>query len=259
MNRTIVRAVKILEILAANKEGTSLMEISRTLNIPKSSTYEIVQTLLKLKLAETNIYNPKLYVLGSKAFTIGSKYISSNDIIHLGSIYLREVADKYNKTGFMGFLDGDEVVYVYKWQSPKAKLASCDLGTRHPVYCTSLGKALLAFLPEKRCDEIIAKIKFDRKTDQTITDPAKLKKELEKIRTRGYSVDNREVESHMACFGAPIFDHMGNVVAAISVSDMYNEEEMKNGQVGLDIRAAADKISAGLGYNPVRRFTTYGN
>lgn len=253
MNRTIYRAVKILEILAANIQGTSLIELSRALDIPKSSTYEIMQTLLKLKLAETHLYNPKLYVLGSKAFSIGSKYVSSNDIIHLGSHYLREVAAKYNKTGFMGFLDGDEVVYVYKWQSPKAKLASCDLGTRHPVYCTSLGKALLAFLPKEKFDEIIANIKFDKKTENTITDPEKLKEELELVRRRGYSIDNREVESHMACYGAPIFDHMGNVVAAISVSDMYNEEEMKNGQVGRDIRAAADKISAGLGYSYSRK------
>lgn len=248
MNRTIVRAVKILEILAANPQGTSLIELARALEMPKSSAYEIVQTLLKLKLAETSLYNSKLYVLGSRAFSIGSKYVSSNDIIHLGSHYLREVAAKYNKTGFMGFLDEDEVVYVYKWQSPKAKLAACDLGTRHPVYCTSLGKALLAWLPKERRDEIIANIKFEKKTERTITDPEGLKKELEIVRMRGYSIDNREVENHMACYGAPIFDHMGNVVAAISVSDMYNEEEMKNGQVGLDIRAAADKVSAGLGF-----------
>ena len=253
MNRTIVRAVKILEILSNNKEGTSLIELSKTLEIPKSSTHEIIQTLLKLKLAETNVYNPKLYVLGSKAFSIGSKYISTNDIIHFGSHHLREVADKYNKTGFIGFLDDDKVVYVYKWQSPQAKLASCDLGTRHPVYCTSLGKALLAYLPKDKSEEIISKTEFVKKTENTIMSPEKLMEELELTRRRGYSVDNREVENHVACYGAPVFDNYGNVVAAISVSDLYNPDEIKNCQVGLDIRAAADKISSRLGFNPARR------
>ena len=109
MNRTLQGSENIRNF-GSQYSGTSLIELSRALDIPKSSTYEIMQTLLKLKLAETHLYNPKLYVLGSKAFSIGSKYVSSNDIIHLGSHYLREVAAKYNKTGFMGFLDGDEVV-----------------------------------------------------------------------------------------------------------------------------------------------------
>ncbi|MDD4000306.1 MAG: IclR family transcriptional regulator [Bacilli bacterium] len=253
MNRTIVRAVKILEILSNNKEGISLIELSKSLEIPKSSTHEIIQTLLKLKLAERNVYNPKLYVLGSKSFSIGSKYISSNDIINFGSHYLREVAEKYHKTGFIGFLDDDKVVYVYKWQSPQAKLASCDLGTRHPVYCTSLGKALLAYLPKEQCEIIISKTEFVKKTDNTIIDSKKLLEELELTRKRGYSVDNREVEYHMACFGAPVFDNYGNVVAAVSVSDLYNPDEIKNCQIGLDIRTAADKISSRLGFNPARR------
>jgi DNA-binding IclR family transcriptional regulator len=250
MNRTIVRAISILDLIAKNKNGTPLMEIANTLEMPKSTTYEIVQTLLNLRLLETNIYNPKLYVLGSKTFVLGSNYVSTNDIIHFGSYHLREIADKYDKTGFIGFLDEDKVIYVYKWQSPKAKLAASDLGTRNPLYCTSLGKAILAYLPNNKRKEIIENTVFEKKTENTILSKEELLEDLELVRKRGYSIDNREIEAHMACLGAPIFDYTGNVVAAISVSDLYNSNESVMETIGNELKEIAEKISSKLGYIP---------
>jgi len=249
MNRTISRAVEILEMIAKDKNGMTLKEISDHLGIPKSSTFEIVQTLVQLKMADTSFYNDKKYILGSKAFALGMQYVNRSDVVNLGAFYLKNLAEKFRRTGFMGMLDDTKVVYVYKWQPANAKLTACELGTRQELYCTSLGKALLAYSHPELLMSIVDRIKFVAKTEHTIMDKETLLQELELTKKRGYSIDNREVENHMMCFGAPIFDYIGKVIAAISISDLYDENLTDYDSVGLEVRAVADLISSRLGYN----------
>ncbi len=223
MNRTIMRAFEALDYISKADNGLTLTEVTEKLDIPKSSAFNIVQTLVGLNLVSESQYNNKKYVLGSKTYTLGMRYMENLNFVDVCKTYLNPLADELHRNCFVGILDNNKVLYVHKHVGLGAKLAVCDVGTRQELYFTGLGKVLLAFCePEKR-NQIINQITFTRRTSHTICTKEELYQELEKTRQRGYAVDNREVENHMLCFAAPIFNYAGECIAAISISDMYIE------------------------------------
>ena len=131
----------------------------------KSSTYVIVQTLLELNYITTVQNNNKKYCLGIEAFSLGMKYVDDMSLVKQCSIYLPPIAEKYSKTAFVAVLQGTKVVYIYKYVAQKARLASCALGSRKDAYATSLGKAIIAFLPEEEQKELLDKIQFKALTE----------------------------------------------------------------------------------------------
>lgn len=111
----------------------------------------------------------------------------------------------------------------------------------------ALGKAYMGLLDDKMQNDLINSIDFKKKTSRTIDNAITLKKELQDVRVRGYSIDNKETEELMICYGAPIFDFTNNVIAAISFSDMKSPS-MSDDEIGKEIRNCALKISKELGY-----------
>lgn len=115
------------------------------------------------------------------------------------------------------------------------------------LHATALGKAYMGLLDDKMQNDLINSIDFKKKTSRTIDNAITLKKELQDVRVRGYSIDNKETEELMICYGAPIFDFTNNVIAAISFSDMKSPS-MSDDEIGKEIRNCALKISKELGY-----------
>lgn len=245
MNRTVERAMQIMQIVSQTNKGSTLQEISEEMGIPKSSAFVIVQTLLHDGYLATTRYNDKKYKLGLKLFTLGMRYVDDLSLVDQCIQFLDPLADKYRKTAFVGIMEGDSVVYVHKYVSKDAVLASCALGSRKPVYATALGKAILANTKADVLDKILQRISLDPVTENTITDIQKLKEDLAATEKRGYSIDIKEHLNNTVCCGAPVFDYSGLVVAAISLSDVHDGPTET---MGKDLRKAADKISASLGY-----------
>lgn len=246
MNRTVERAMQILQIVSKNNKGTTLQEIADALGIPKSSAYVIVQTLLAQNYLAPMRYNEKKYRIGLKLFTLGMRYVDDLNLVEQCALYLNPLADKYHKTAFVGVLEGNSVVYIHKYVSKDAMLASCALGSRKEVHATALGKAILAFSDDETRDKILESIELNPLTANTITDRTTLLEELHKTRQRGYSTDIKEHLNTTVCCGAPIFDYTGEVIAAISLSDVFVGpiEEM-----GEELALVARTISQSLGYN----------
>ncbi|MDF2698608.1 MAG: IclR family transcriptional regulator [Haloplasmataceae bacterium] len=246
MNRTSERTIEMLEIISKQINGISLKEIVEIMNIPKSSAFDILHTLIKLRVVSEKEGKEKKYVIGVKAFEIGSTFMKDIDLISKAKYELEELSEKLNKTTFIGVLDDEQILYVYKHQASNAKITASNVGSKNDLYNTSLGKAILAHLDKSKQLAIIDRINFITKTQNTIIDKNIFIKELEKVRKLGYAVDNRELENHMLCFGAPVFDYTGNVIASISVSGLYDDETNfeLNGEM---IKETAAKISAKLG------------
>lgn len=249
MNRTIQRTVDVLDFIStASPKGVSLKEIIDYTRMPKSSAHDIVQSLLSLKLVEFSRFNDKKYVLGLGVFTLGMKYSQKNqNLISLCVKYLNPLADKFHRTGFAGVLDGTNIIYIHKYMGNEAKLATCNIGTKHPAYTTSLGKALVAYLSDEKQREVIENTEFVKKTGNTITSKEEFVENISQVRKLGYSIDDKENEVLMICYGAPVFDSTNEVIAAISLSDMKSND-FTDEEIGNQIKEAALQISTELGY-----------
>ena len=247
MNRTIMRAFEALDHISLADGGLSLKEITDRLNIPKSSAFNIVQTLVELDLVSESQYNHKKYVLGTTTYKLGMKYLENLNFIDVCKLYLNPLADELHRNCFVGILDKNKVLYVHKHVGLGAKLATCEVGTRQELYYTGLGKVLLAYLQPDKLNHIVSEINFIKKTNNTIDNVSDLYKELEATRSRGYAVDNREVEEYMLCFAAPIFNYAGECIAAISISDMFSND-IDFDYYGQRIKEVGLKISEKLGY-----------
>ena len=168
------------------------------------------------------------------------------EIVKVARPYIEELVEKCDETVDLGVYDKNEVVFVDKKESTRSVRMVSSIGKRLPLHCTGTGKALLAFLPESEIDKVISR-GLARYTDNTITTPEDLRRELAKIRTDGYAVDRQEFEMGVKCVGAPVLDPDGRAVAAISIAGpaaRITDERIPS--LAEMVKAAADRISRDL-------------
>ncbi|MFV0393405.1 MAG: IclR family transcriptional regulator [Coprobacillaceae bacterium] len=248
LNRTLLRAIEILELLGKNKDGYTLIEITTLLDAPKSSVFDILKTLVYTNMVEEDTsFNKIRYKIGLHAFLIGSNYVNDIDMIQVARQYLVPLANKMKATTFMAVMDDAMVTYIYKYESSESIITTAKIGTRRELHSAALGKAMLAFANEKTIREAIQKINFEPYTEYTITSIEKYMDELKEVRAKGYAKDDRENTVHQIAAAAPIFNHRGEVVASISCVGMY-EETVNLDVLGEVVKKEAILISSALGY-----------
>ncbi|MCG8689173.1 MAG: IclR family transcriptional regulator, partial [Desulfobacterales bacterium] len=179
-SRTTTRAVKILEVIANEAKGVSLSEISAAVDIPITSASDIIRALLDEEFIEMIDERSKLYGIGVKAFYIGNAFIANTSLIDKARGIIEELSEKTDKTVFLGKEVNGRITYIYKHEPKNPLVATCDIGSRTNLHCTSLGKSFLAHTPEML--ESLKGRKLVKKTEFTITDLNVLRKELEEVR-----------------------------------------------------------------------------
>ena len=160
---------------------------------------------------------------------------------------LKAFSREVGKTVFFGIRSDDAIVYICKFEPENPIITTATVGTKNPIYCTSLGKAIMAYSDEEEAGQLMERITFKKHTERTICTREELEKELERVRDKGYAFDARELEEHMECVGAPVFGQDGNVMGAISVSSLYKPTEDYDA-LGCLVRAKAAEISKLLGF-----------
>lgn len=246
LNRTTLRGVEILKLTAKRPEGITLDEICQQLKMPKTSAYDIVTTLAETGMLHIVKGQKQSYTIGLTAYRIGVSYTNHLDVISTIEPILRSFSKEIGKTVFYGVLSGHEVVYLCKFEPENPIITTATVGTKNPVYCTSLGKAILAFADPITQEEVIGKISFQKKTERTILSREALLEELKKVQEKGYALDDREVEDHMKCVGAPIYNQEGQVLGAVSASSLYKPTEDYH-SLGRAVQKKAAEISRLLG------------
>ncbi len=246
-NRTVQRAVQILSCIAAHPEGVSLDELCEQFSLPKTSAYDILVTLVQEGMLSTKSGPKQLYQIGIFAYRIGMSYPDANDTLKLISSELTELAHISDRTAFFGKLSGKEVVYILKEVPENPIITTATVGSTAPLYCTSLGKTLLAFLPEEQSNALLSDMEIQPRTRYTLKSPEELSRDLDLIRTRGYALDFREYEEHMVCASAPVYQRNGTLEGAVSISGFYRPEDDYE-KAGELIRRQAARISRLLGY-----------
>jgi len=245
--KSVRRAIKILEAFESDR-GMSVTKISKILNLPKSSVHEILSTLVTEGILEKD-FDSSTYHLGIKLFELGNRARSNLEIRKVATPYLKELNARFDETVHLTVLDNQEVLYIECFESTKRLRTYSVIGVRAPLYCTAVGKAILAFLPLDEIDEIIKVKGLEKFTENTITDRNVLLQELEKIVLAGYAVDNMEHEDGVRCVGAPIRNYSGKVFASISVSGPSQRVTLENiPEIAELVIATASDISRKLGF-----------
>ena len=235
------RTLDIIEALSRQRPLT-VSELHRQFKIPKSSVYAILQTLKARGYVTKDDLDQ--YSLSLQLFSLGISLVENLDLRKGTHALLEELTEKAQLTGHIGVRDGKDVVYIDKVEVLTSVRLTTWLGRRVPLHCTAMGKAILAFLPEKEVDAILGAGPLLRMTPKTITNPAQLKAELAKIRTQGYSVGSEENEIGIRAVGAPIFGTGGRPLAAVNLGATTMHMKVKDvPRLGALVRSYADKMS----------------
>ncbi len=242
------RGLVALETLASTPEGLSLGEISRRLAVDKSTTHRLMGTLMARGFARLD-GNTQRYRLGLRLVGLGATAWQSVDLPQMARPHLEALRDSTSEAAHLAVLSEGEVLFLGKASAPSALTVNVGIGARAPLHCTSLGKALLAWLEPAELDVLLTGRHFHSYTTRTITDSMELKRHLEVVRGRGWAFDDEERDVGLRCLAAPARDAAGRVVAAIGISGPAARITLHDVErIASEVVARADLLAAALGY-----------
>lgn len=229
--QSVDRVFQIMELLSEYPKGLALMDICAHTGLPKATVSRMLCALSDNGYAVQDTENRK-YRLTRRLFEIGSRVADSANILTAARPFLDQLARQTGEAVHLVSRVKDEVVYLYKEEgaSMGVRMGSY-VGLHNPMYCTGVGKSILAFLPDEEITAIWNRSEITQFTENTITTIEKLYEEINKIRSLGYALDMEEHEPGVRCIAAPILDLKRNPIAAISLS-------------APSIRMSADRIDA---------------
>jgi DNA-binding IclR family transcriptional regulator len=226
----------------------SLGELSLAASLPKSTTHRLLRTLIQHKLVRQDNKTGQ-YVPGLKLFEMAYRVLNRMELRTQALPVLERLNRQTNLTVHLAILDDGEVVYIEKREADRPIRMYSAVGKRAPAHCTGLGKALLAHLPEEELRRIVQEKGLRRYTANTITTWDELVDHLARVRARGYALDNGEHEEMIHCVAAPVRDHTGQVVAAISLTGAVNHMSLEYAEsLSTLVLRAAEEISRRIGY-----------
>jgi DNA-binding IclR family transcriptional regulator len=243
----VMKVLRILETLHKVPGGLPLKDIAKQTGINKSTAYRFLAHL------ESEGYlfrdDEGAYVIGPKLSRLGAMN-HEETLRKISRPLLQKLWTLTGETVNLGTLDGPQVLYLDVIESTHTFRLVTQAGARRPVYCTSLGKAMAAYLPVEELEELLTGLTYERFTPRTLVQPAKLKRELAKIREQGFAIDDEEAVPGARCLAAPIFDASGKVAAAISVSGPITRVTSDKLQaLSTAVKKAAAVVSTRLGYS----------
>lgn len=213
---SVRKALSILCLFTSENPALNVTDVSRLLTVPKSTAHNLLRTLEHFDFVSQDRVS-KHYRLGRKLFELGTLYSRGNDLLTCALPHLLNLREKTHETVKLGVLANSEILVVKALESPLMLHTRGDEGRLAPLYCTGIGKALLALLPNEELRDILAKVGLRSFTPQTVTSLSTLEEQVERVRKDGYSVDWEENEEGVRCVGAPVRD-AGSERVAISVA-----------------------------------------
>lgn len=234
------KVVAVLGAFTIDDRGVTLAELGRRTGLAKGTLHRVCGDLVAAGMLERR---DDLYRLGRLMFELGMRASVERDLLEVASPFLEDLRAEVNETVHLGVRDGIEVVYIAKLAGRRQTAVPSRTGGRLGLYCTAVGKALLAHAPKEVLDEVVA-AGLARHTARTVTAPGILARQLIQVRGSGVSFEFEESRLGLVCVGAPIFDLDGEAVAAVSIAGPVTRF---NPQANADrVRTAARGISATL-------------
>jgi IclR family transcriptional regulator, KDG regulon repressor len=244
---SVRNAARLLKQFSYRERELGVSELARRLGLGKSTAHRLVATLAAEHLLEQNRETGK-YRLGLAIYDLGAS-VSAHFALHEAA--LPSMAQLRNTTGetvHLAVLDGREVVYIDRLDSPDSVRLFLEVGRRMWAHCTATGKVLLAHVPEDRLERLLAGWELKDRTPSTITDHHRLRDELREVRRRGWAQNRHESEVGLLSVGAPVRNAMGDVVAAMSVVGPARRMDPAMDRITMELLEAAAAGSRRMGY-----------
>jgi len=243
----LARGLRILELLAEATQPMRVADIAVRLDIPRSATYELINTLRLHRFLEQD--SDGRMMLGAKLAMLGARFESGIDVPRLAAEAARDLRDRSDETVQVAVLDDRYVLYIAKADSSRQLRLVSNLGRRLPAHVTGLGKVLLAALPADEFDRRMAGVQLETFTNTSIADLDTLRAELADVRRAGFAIDNAESTPEVRCVAAPIQDTSGETIASISISvPSIRMTDDRLTECTILVRDAAAALSRRLGY-----------
>lgn len=251
---SLEKGIRVLELLAEKQELT-VTKVGEALGINRAGSHRFLATLRELGYVRKN--EDSRYQLTFKILELGMKFANRFEVRRVACPFMQELSEMFNETVNLGFWDGEIVVHLDRVESREILRMELGIGTRAPAYCTGLGKAVLAHLPNEERERFLKRIKLVRYTPNTITKRGKLLEELKAVRERGYAIDNEELAVGLRCIAAPVFDYTRLPRYAISIAGPASrmtdgivsemEKEVRRVCTGLSksLGASSDEVKKG--------------
>jgi IclR family transcriptional regulator, KDG regulon repressor len=249
------RTIAVLQAVADADRDLAAAEIARQLRLHKSTVHRLLVVLEHYRLIKKGPEGT--YRLGTRLIELGECAIARLKLSERAESFLRDIANQTGEGAHVTILSGTEMLSVAHVEGRWSLQSLTRTGQRTHIHCTAAGKAVLAFMPEEACDDLIAKLSMARYTPRTLVKPTALKMNLIGVRDAGFAIDDEEFEEGLRCVGAPVFDHRGHVIASISMAaPVFRLRKERVPQVARIVMTAARGLSAELGYQepvaPVR-------
>lgn len=248
-NRSLERALQILNAFSGERSELSLGQIAETLDLSKATILRLCSTLVKFGFLRQD-QESKKYCLGFKLFELGSIVVSSSSLTRIASPHLTELESKLGKTVFLGILEEGELLYVDKREGAKDGIRfTSSAGKRRPPYWGMLGPALMAHLPEKEVDDLLARRPLVATARKSLTKNEQFKEWLRQIREQGFVVEDETAFEGIGGAAAVIRDFSGKVTAALGVGYISSSVDSKTlKKIIKEVTGTASTISRELGY-----------
>jgi DNA-binding IclR family transcriptional regulator len=221
------RALSILELLSRSRAGLTLPELVEQSNLPRSSVHYLLVTLERRGYLQRNERTSR-YLFGLNLVHLSNAAWNGLSLRQQAAPYLHHLMRRTQLTVHMAILNEHEAVLVGKLDPLDSAPKATWIGKRMDVNCTSLGKALIAYLPEPEIDRIILAHGLPRHNENTIHSPKKLKEDLARVVRLGYALDDEEDELGLRCIGVPVLDGIGRAIAAVSIAGTSSEINESN-------------------------------
>ncbi len=212
---SLEKGLLVIEAFDASRQRLTLSDVAKLTGITRAAARRYLLTLTKLNYAD---FDGRYFSLSPRILRLGYAYLSSASLSARVQPFLEQISEATGESSSAAILDGDDIVYIARSATRRIMSIGLGVGSRLPAYCTSLGRAILAYQPESTIDAYLERVRLEARTPRTITDRAALRAVLEDTRTQGYAIVNEELEFGLRSIAVPVIQRNGQVTIALNLS-----------------------------------------
>ncbi|HEV2115264.1 MAG TPA: IclR family transcriptional regulator C-terminal domain-containing protein, partial [Terriglobales bacterium] len=212
---SLARGLAVIQAFSEPRQRLTISHLSSRTGLSRAAVRRCLYTLTKLGL--TGCDDTYHFFLRPRVLALGYSYISSTPLATAAQPVLEHISHLLHESCSIATLDGFDIVYIARFNVTRIMSVDLGIGSRLPAFCTSMGRVLLAHLPEPELDSFLGRVPFTRYTDRTVVEASRLRELLQVVRRAGYAIVDQELELGLRSLAVPIQTHAGNVAAALNI------------------------------------------